>query len=236
MDLIHYSQRERSSYNASYYIASGLFVLSSLILGFFQVKTYLRLRRIEERFDWDTTIITSKLHNALADLKTVFARQITRDRILNNLIKDIKRLDIQNVRIEGMLRNEPAKVSEAELKKMKWAIQMLVFNLQYGTPFVPEKVFLDEFMNKEKHTVRSYTEKYIYPEMIITENDMYDIGMDYLYGTGRAWEKDTEIGRQWLEKAAAKGHSSAKIHLRLMQINVPIQDPLVKRLERLALT
>ncbi len=237
MELIEYRECHQSErWISTNYTTTGLIILSSLVLAFFLLKTYLRLRRVEERFDWDTTLITSKLHNALADLKTVFERQITRDRILNNLIKEIKRLDIQNVRMEGMMRNSPTTVSETELKKMRWAIKMLVFKLHYGMPFEPEKVFLDEFMNKEGDTVRTYAEKYIYPEVITTAGDMYDFGIDYLYGTGRAWEKDTEIGRQWLEKAAAKGHSSAKIHLRLMQMNIPIQDPLVKRLERLALT
>lgn len=236
MDLIHYSQRERNSLNISYYFTTGLILLNTLVLGIFLVKTYLRLRRAEERFEWDTTLITSKLHNCLADLKMVSERQKTRDRILNNLMKDIKRLDVQTVRLEGLIRNEPATVSEFELKKMRWAIQMLVFKLHYGMPFEPEKVFLDEFMNKDNHTVRTYAEKYIYPVMITTVGDMYDLGLDYLYGTGRAWEKDREIGRQWLEKAAEKGHSSAKIHLRLMNATPPIQDPLVKRLERLAPT
>jgi TPR repeat protein len=94
---------------------------------------------------------------------------------------------------------------------------MLVFTVHYGMPFEPVKTCLEEYENKEGHSVRTYAEKYIYPEVITTADDMYDFALEYLYGTGRAWEKDKEIGRQWLLKAAEKGHYSAKTQLRLLQ-------------------
>ena len=215
MELVEYQECYQSDrWVPANYITTGFVVLNTLFLGFFLIKAYLRLRQVSEKFEWENTIITSKLHNALSDVREVKARQDRRDRILNQLIQDIARLDVQMVSAKAVTDT----ASTRELKKMHWAIQMLVFTVHYGMPFEPNKTCLDEFANKEGHSVRTYAEKYIYPEMITTADDMYDFALEYLYGTGRAWEKDKEIGRKWLLKAAEKGHYSAKTQLRLLQI------------------
>jgi TPR repeat protein len=115
-----------------------------------------------------------------------------------------------------MARARPVSMTETELKKMRWVIQMLVFTLHYGMPLHLDRVCLEDYMNREGHSVRTYAEKYIYPEVFTTPNQMYDFGLEYLYGTGRAWEKDVVIARTWLEKAAAKGHVGAQTQLRLL--------------------
>jgi len=214
MDLVEYQEcHESDRWVSANYITLGFVIINTLFFSYFIVKLYLRLRQVKEKFEWENTIITSKLHNALADIREVKTSQVRRDRILNQLIQDIARLDVQIVSAKAV--NDTT--SFKELKKMRWAIQMLVFTVHYGMPFEPVKTCLEEYENKEGHSVRTYAEKYIYPEVITTADDMYDFALEYLYGTGRAWEKDKEIGRQWLLKAAEKGHYSAKTQLRLLQ-------------------
>ena len=184
MELVAY-QSER--WQPANYIALGFTVINTAFLSFFMINLYLRLRQVQEKFEWENTLITLKLHNALTELKSIRERK------------------------------EPVTITEFELKKMRWAIQMLVFTLHYGMPFEPYKACLDDFMNKECHSVRTYAEKYIYPQVFTTPEQMYDLGLEYLYGTGRAWEKNTTIARKWLEEASRKGHRGADTQLRLMK-------------------
>jgi len=213
MELVEYQEcYESDRWVSANYITAGFVILNTVFLSFFLVKAFLRLRQVKEKVDWENTIITSKLHNALADLREVKARQDRRDRILNELIEDIDRLDLQITSNKAVGERS----TDLELKKMRWAIQMLVFTVHCGMPFELHKTFLDDFANKDSHSNRTYAEKYIYPEMITTSEQMYDFGLEYLYGTGRAWEKDVTIARKWLEAAAEKGHQGAKTQLRLM--------------------
>lgn len=202
MELVEYQCHQNDRWSTGNYFTNAFVVLNTLFLGYFLVKCYLRLRQVKETFDWENTLLTSKL-------RTVFAELKSRDRMIDELFTIVGMLDIQ-------MRTKAAVVTDRELKKMRWAIQMLIFTVHYAMPLEPHKVCLDEFMNKEGHSVRTYAEKYIYPEVITTPNDMYNFGLDYLYGTGRAWEKDADIARHWIAKAAEKGHAGAERQLRLL--------------------
>jgi hypothetical protein len=216
MELVEYQECFQSDrWIPANYITNGFIVLNTLFLGYFIVKCYIRLRQVRAAFDWENTLITSKLHNALADVREIKARQDRRDHILNQVLLDIDRMDLQLLSLKA--RKDSASITDTDIKKMHWAIQMLVFTLHYGMPFEPHKTCLEEYMNKEGHSVRTYAEKYIYPEVFTTPEQMYDFGLEYLYGTGRAWEKDVTIARKWFAAAALKGHYGAKTQLRLIQ-------------------
>jgi len=182
--------------------AEALIILALAIVALFifAIKNRLYIRRLEHAADWHNTLLTSKLRTLLSDSRG-------RDR----------RIDVQEIQMLRLLSiARPVSMTEAELKKMRWVIQMLVFTLHYGMPLHLDRVCLEDYMNREGHSVRTYAEKYIYPEMFTTPNQMYNFGLEYLYGTGRAWEKDVVIARTWLEKAAAKGHVGAQTQLRLL--------------------
>jgi len=100
-----------------------------------------------------------------------------------------------------------------QLKKHRWAIQMLVYKIFYKSDVDLHKVFLDEFLHNG-HSVRTYTETFIYPEVVVDPQTQHDLGHDYMYGTGRAFEKDTVQAKYWLSKATAAGHAGAAMLLR----------------------
>ena len=101
----------------------------------------------------------------------------------------------------------------AELRKHRWAIQMLVYKIFYKSDVDLHKVFLDDFLHNG-HSVRTYTETFIYPEVVVDPQTQHDLGYDYMYGTGRAFEKDTVQAKYWLSKSAAAGHAGAAMLLR----------------------
>lgn len=217
MELVEYQCHQSDRWPPATYVTNAFVLLSSLFLGFFLVKTYLRLRKVQEKFEWENTLLTSKLRNVFADIKELRNYQTRLDRIIDQLFTTTNILDVQILQLQSMNKKKPLTVTEQELKKMRWVIQMLVFSLHYGMPLHLDKVCLEEFMNREGHSVRTYAEKYIYPEVITTTDQMYDFGLDYLYGTGRAWERDVEIARKWLEKASRGGHHGADTQLRLLK-------------------
>jgi TPR repeat protein len=101
----------------------------------------------------------------------------------------------------------------SELRKHRWAIQMLVYKIFYKSDVDLHKVFLDDFLHNG-HSVRTYTETFIYPEVVVDPQTQHDLGYDYMYGTGRAFEKDTVQAKYWLSKSAAAGHAGAAMLLR----------------------
>lgn len=190
--------------------------LSTFILLCFSINNRLRMNYLERKNGLEQTMIVSKLNTAIYSLKEVKEEMASKWRRIANILHT---LDVQEVQIKRLLsfsKKAPATISDVELKKMRWVIQMMLFKMLYGMNFDLGRLCLDEFANTEGHSVRSYAEKYIYPEMITTPDEMYEFGLDYLYGSDRAFNQDTEIARRWFEKAAGKGHARAMNELRML--------------------